>query len=56
MKPVGDIVSCLIEANNVTITSTVTVVESSKQYGLLGRDVVLFNFIHAPLVANSMHR
>jgi transposase InsO family protein len=53
MKPVGDIVSCLIEANNVTITSTVTVVESSKQYGLLGRDV-LFNFIHAPLAANSI--
>ena len=53
MKPLGDIVNCLIEANDVSITSIVTVVESSKQYGLLGRDA-LYNFVPAPLATNSI--
>ena len=50
MKPVGDLVDCRIETDAASIVSTITVVEATKQYGLLGRDV-LDNFRLRPVMA-----
>ena len=53
MKPLGDLVDCEIEAEGVRVKATITVVESSKPYGLLGRDT-LDNFVGKPLVTNNV--
>ena len=53
IKPLGDIVDCLIQKEDSSVVSTVTVVESSKHYGLLGRDV-LDNFFSTPLATNNI--
>lgn len=52
MKPLGELTDCRIEKDGVSVRCSITVVESAKQYGLLGRDV-LDNFV-TPLVANHV--
>ena len=51
MKPVGEL-RCTISTSDASVEATVTVVESTKQYGLLGRDI-LDNFIAKPVVINN---
>ena len=51
MKPVGEL-RCTISTSDVNVEATVTVVESTKQYGLLGRDI-LDDFIAKPVVINN---
>ena len=52
MKPLGDLINCRIESSDVSILSSVTVVESQKSYGLLGRDI-MDNFIAKPIVSTN---
>ena len=49
MKPLGEIANCQIQMDDITALCNVTVVESTKPYGLLGRDV-LSKFISTPPV------
>lgn len=51
MKPVGEL-HCNISTSDASVQSTVTVVESVKQYGLLGHDI-LDNFVSKPVVINN---
>jgi transposase InsO family protein len=53
MKPLGELADCRIEKDGVSVLCSVTVVESAKQYGLLGRDV-LDNFLVTPLATNHV--
>ena len=53
MKPLGDLVNCCIETDAAIKIATITVVESTKDYGLLGRDI-LSDFTQAPIPANSV--
>ena len=53
MKPLGDMVDCCIETDTAIKIATITVVESTKDYGLLGRDI-LSNFTEAPIPTNSV--
>ena len=52
MKPIGDL-DCQIASESTSIKATITVVEASKNYGLLGRDI-LEHFTSQPVATNSV--
>ena len=53
MRPLGDLIDCCIQTNETMTTATITVVESSKEYGLLGRDI-LDKFVAPPVITNAV--
>ena len=53
MRPLGDLVDCCIETDTAIKIATITGVESTKDYGLLGRDI-LSNFAEVPIVTNAV--
>ena len=53
MKPLGELTDCQIQKDDVSVLCNVTVVESVKSYGLLGRDI-LDHFFTTPIHQNQL--